>query len=261
MPRTFEVISGRVVNPGAALTALTPNTGDTFNVRNFSLQSAASLEDIWTMGAAAQVVRVRSPKLHDFSNGLRLVSTAGVTRGLLPDEGREPLYPSDGLTVESTGGAAETDSVALLVRYEDLPGQQARLAGWDELKPRIAHLVGLQTTVAAPATAGDYAAGVGIDTTAGALKANTDYAILGYDVDTQCLLVGFQSTDFGSLRLGGPGGNEPDDTRGWFIDLSRRTGDPYIPIFNSNNKGNVLVSVAKVALTATQVGVILAELK
>lgn len=251
MGMAFEVVTGRVVNPGAVLTALTPNTGDSFAVRYFNPSAGAQLEDVWGQGAAAQVIRVRSAKLHDAANGVRLATVAGVTRSLLSEEAVQVLYPTDLLTVESTGGAAETDDVALLVYYKDLPGQNARLVGWEEIQGRIKNLVSVQRDITLGGTAGDYQGAAAIDGQFGVLKADTDYAVLGYLVTTQCLAVGLRGVDLGNLRIGGPGATEAIETRDFFVDLSRRYGYPHIPVFNANNKGGTVVDIASAAVAGT----------
>lgn len=256
----FEILTGVRAN-AAAFGAFTPNGTDTFTIRDFNEQLTAKLEDVWGQAATSQTLRIRSPRMHDSTNGLRLVTIAGQTRALMPHEAEEPLFPSDVLTVETSGTAAENDTVGLMVYYPDLPGVDARLADWASVKARIAHLVSLETDLAAPAAAGTYSAAVAIDALASALLANSDYAILGYLVDSQCTAVGYRGSDFGNFRVGGPGSDEADDTREWFVRQSLLHGTPHIPVFNSNNKGNVLVDVAKVALTATKVTSILALLK
>ncbi len=259
MPLALEIVTARIVN-GVAFAAATPIGGPTFGIRDFPEAAGARLEDVWGDQATQQTIRVRSPRMHDFSNGLRIVAPAGVTRALLPHEVEEPMFPSDVLTVESLGTAAEVDLIALMMYYRDLPGISARLETWEALKPRIAHVLAVEVDLAAPAVTGNYSAALPIDGIANCLKANTDYAILGYLCNSQCGVVGFTGTDFGNLRVGGPGAAEPDDTREWFVRQSLLHGTPHIPVFNSNNKGNVLVDVAKVALTATVVTAILAAL-
>jgi len=45
----------------------------------------------------------------------------------------QPLEPTDQLTVEMSGGAAETDIVGLINYYTDLPGASARLHSWGDI--------------------------------------------------------------------------------------------------------------------------------
>ena len=51
--------------------------------------------------------------------------------------------------------------------------------------------------------------------------------------------------------MGGPGSIRNELTAGWFVDLDRRTGRPYIPCFNSANIGNIIVDIATPATGAT----------
>jgi hypothetical protein len=257
----LEVIAGRVVNPGAAFTALTPNSSNTFNVRDFPKESMASLEGIWTQQASAGQVRVRSPRFHDDVQGIREIAAAGSVRNLFGDEYEQRLYPNDPLRFDMTGGAAETDSAAMLVYYRDLGGINARLELWETIKPRIVDLMGQVIDVAGPATAGDWSGGTAINATNDNLKADTDYAILGYVVQAECLAIGIAGTDTGNIRVGGPGPVEAIETRDWFIGLSKAHGTPHIPVINSNNRGNTLVFVARNTAAGTvSVSLMLARL-
>lgn len=240
-----EVVTGRVVNPGAAFTAVTANTGQTFAVRYHTTPGTAKLEEIWTQQATAGAVRITSPNLHDDIVGIRMIAAAAAVRRLLPEEAQQVLMPQDTLTVAMTGGGAETDSVALLVYYGDLPGIQARLQTWEEVKPRIKQLHGIPIAVPGPATAGDWSAGTAINATVDVLVANTDYAVLGYTVDTECCAVAISGSDTGHLKVGGPGPLLADETRAFFVDQGRRSGVPHIPVFNSANRAGTQVFVAK----------------
>lgn len=241
----IEVVTGRVVNPGAAFTALTVNTGQTFSVRDFPDSMPAYLEGVWTQQATAGQVRVRSPRLHDDTQGMRFIAPAATVRNFLADEAEQKLFPNDPLRFEMTGGAAETDSAALLFYYRDLGGVAARLSTWEELKPRIVDIMGQEVDVAGPVTAGDWSAGVAVNATNDNLKADTDYAILGYGVSAECLALAVSGTDTGNLKVGGPAPADPLETRDWFVSMAKRHGTPHIPVFNSNNRGNTLVSIAR----------------
>lgn len=241
----WEVITGRALNPGAGPVALTPNTGDTFQVRSTPDTNPPFLEGIWAAEASAGLVRLRSPRMHDAVQGLRFTVPAGVTRNLLADEIDTQLYSQDILTFEIGGGAAETDGAALLIRYPDLGGSDQRLATWDQLKPNIAELTTVEVAVPGPVTAGDWSPGTAINVTFDLLKGNQDYAILGYTVDTLCTAVAVRGSDTANLRYGGPGPLEPIETRDWFLSLSRNTGTPAIPVINQANRASTLLFVAK----------------
>src|SRR5947209_6961709 len=116
MGKALQVLSGRVTNPGATLTALTPDTGDSYTVRSFPFGTAtAEILDAWVLGATAGVLRVRSPRLHDQAQGIRLRAQAAAPAPLMPFEANQLLYPQDPLTVELSGGGAEVDLASLLV--------------------------------------------------------------------------------------------------------------------------------------------------
>jgi hypothetical protein len=262
MGTAFEVIHGRVVNPGVGLPVATaPATGDSFAVRSFNFDAGANLENLWAMAATGGVVRVRSPRMADNVQGLRLGNLAATPQPLLPYEIDERLYPQDVLALEMNGGAAETDVMALLLYYQDLPGVAARLAMWEEIKPRVKNILTVETTHATGATLGDYGGGVALNSSFDLLKANVDYALLGYLTSVPVCSVGYRSSDTGNLRVGGPGTTQRVETRDWFVELSRAEGRPHIPILNAANKQSTIVDlVHTAAATAVVVQSILAEL-
>lgn len=247
----LEVVTGRTTNPGAAFAALTPNSGNTFNIRDFPESSMAYLEGLWTQQATAGQVRIRSPRFHDDVQGIRKIAAAASVRNLFGDEFEQRLFPNDPLRFDMTGGAAEVDAAAMLVYYRDLPGVSARLELWESIKSRIIDIMGQVVDVAGPATSGDWSAGTTITTPNDNLKADTDYAVLGYEVSAEVLAVGISGTDTGNLRVGGPGPTEAIETRDWFVGLAKHHGTPHIPVFNSNNRGNTLVSVARITAAGT----------
>lgn len=137
----------------------------------------------------------------------------------------------------------------------------AAQATWDQTAPRIVNLLTAEIAVTNPTTAGDWSAGTAINATNDLLKANTDYAVIGYQCAAAVGAVGIQSADTSNLRTGGPGTTESIETRDWFVSMSKVTGRPYIPILNSANKGSTLVSVAgTVTGGTTTVDLILAQL-
>jgi hypothetical protein len=244
MGKALEVITGRALNPGAGPTALVANTGNSFQVRSTPDGANPLLCGIWGQAATAGLVRLRSPRLHDATQGIRYVLPAATIRNLMPDELETPLYSQDILTFEIGGGGAETDSASLLFYYPDLGGSDARLASWEQIKPMIAETTTVEVAVAGPVTAGDWSAGTPINTTFDLLKANADYAVLGYTVGTACNAIAIAGSDTGNYRVGGPGPVEPLETRDWFVSLSKSHGFPAIPIINQANRASTLAHVA-----------------
>lgn len=257
----YEVVTGRATNPGATPTVLTANTSDTFTVRSFPFESGAFLEGLWAKAGTSGIIRVRSPRLHDNVQGLRLQHIANTARNLLPDEAMQRLFPQDVLTVEITGSAAATDVGAMAVYYRDLPGTDARLAMWEQIQPRIVNILSVDVDITAATTLGDWSAGTPLDTTFDLLKSNVDYAVLGYTTETSVAAVALRGPDTGNLRVGGPGTTESIETRNWFVDQTRLKGTPHIPVINAANKGATLAfQVDNLAGAANNVQWILAEL-
>jgi hypothetical protein len=257
----MEVVAGRAANPGAGPTALTANSGGSFTVRNTALGSKVFLEGIWYKGATAGFVRVRSPRMHDNVQGLRFQAAAAGAFNLLGDFPRTVLVPQDVLTVEIGGGAAETDVAAILLQYDSLPGSDGRWASWSQILPRIVDLVTNEVSIAGAATLGDWSAGTAINATNDLLKANTDYAVLGYVCQNSVGGIALQGPDLGGLKAGGPGTSNVLETREWFRRLDASSDIPSIPVISSANKGGTLAfQFDSAAGAANLVDFVLAEL-
>jgi hypothetical protein len=255
-----EVITGRATNP-AALTALTMNTGDTAAVRSFGESPRAMLLNAWAQEATTGFLRVRSPNLHDNTQGLRLAVPAALPQALLPDGVRQNLIPTDVLTLEIQGGAAEVDAAAFLMYYDNIGTGAARLATWAQIAGLIESILSVQVDTAGPVASGDWSNGTVFTNFSNVLHANTFYAVLGYEVDVACCAVALRGPDTGNYRIGGPGPLVPIETRDWFKRQSSEQGLPFIPIINSQNAPGTTSNVAKVGAAGTvNVTWILAEL-
>lgn len=257
----LEVITGRALNPGAGPTALGANSGDSFQVRSTPDDAGPKLLGMWGSAATAGLLRLRSPRLHDNTQGLRYVLPAALQRNLMSDGLSTPLFSQDLLTFEIGGGGAETDAGALLIYYPQLGGSDARLATWDQVKAQMVEAVTVEVTVTGPVTAGDWSAGTAMNATSDLLKANADYAVLGYQTGTSVCAVALRGPDTGNYRAGGPGPTESIETRDWFKGLSLEQGIPAIPIINQANRAGTLVHVCHTTAAGTvTVDLILARL-
>lgn len=247
MGKALEIISGRVTAPGATITAVTMNTGNSNQVRNAALNSDIRLMMIWQRNNAAGISRIRSPKLHDNVQGIRNRVVANEVGGVMVPGSYQKLVAQDTLTIELSGSAVggEIETSHALVYYSDLPGSDARFIDPTELLRRQVNYLGNEVSITAGAT-GDYTGQVAINANFDLLKANTDYAIVGYTVNVLCNAVRFTGPDFGNLGLGGPGlATQRWYTERWFYHLSQQFGMPLIPVFNSANKGGTLVDVVQ----------------
>lgn len=260
MGAILETLTGRATNP-AALTALTMNTGDSLAVRAFGEAVAPKLEGIWTQQATAGFARVRSPRMHDNVQGIRLATPAALPLNLMPNELEQRLYQTDTLIAEIQGGGAEVDAMALQVYYDGVSTGAARLATWEQIKPLIRNITGVQVDVAGPVTSGDWSAGTNLTNFTDQWHADTYYAVLGYEIDAPVLAVAVKGPDTGNYKAGGPGAQQPIETRDWYIEQSRLHGTPHIPVIQAQNKGNTQVHVARITAAGTvNVTLICAEL-
>lgn len=247
----LEVVSGGVTAPGAVFTPWTLAPGPTLSIRSAPSDAKVWLIDAWAFNQVAGVMRVRSPRLHDNVQGLRMRVPAANVDSLYPNIGDDGfnqfLIPQDTLIVEQTGTAVggQIETGNLLVYYENLPGINARLIDNATLNKAGINILGQEisvTTGVAIAYSGQVS--VTQNGTIDNFKANTDYALLGAMVDTRVSSVRIQGVDVGNLGIGIPG--EPTQRHAYqnfFQRLSNATGKACIPVFNSANRTGILVDV------------------
>lgn len=243
MGRALELITGRATAPGAAQTAIIVSTGNSLTVRNAREGSFIALLTAWADVQAAGTLRIRSPRLADNVQGLRLDTVISEPKPLLPLGVGQTLYSQDVLAVDISGSAVAGDIevAAMLVYYSDLAGVDANLQSWEEIAPRIVNLFTVENTIATGVT-GDYSGEEALNAEFGLMRANTEYALIGYLVDAECAAVRWRGVDTGNLGVGGPGDETARDlTNDWFARLSRAFGLPTIPVFNSANVGAILI--------------------
>ena len=257
---SIDTILGRVTNSSNVLTAITVAAGDSLTVRNFPSSAQAFLENVITKGVASVTNRILSPYLHDNSRGITSISAQTPAVANLGKRYSQALTAQDTLIDQLTSGAADSTAVALQAYYTDLGASDARLASWGDISGIIQNVKPVEVDVTASATIGAWN-DTAITTTENLLRANTDYAVLGYLVDVACLCVALKGQDTASLRIAGPGSVLTQETSEYFLDVTQDTGRPHIPIINAANVNNTTVSVAdNVASTAVKVQLILAEL-
>lgn len=236
-------MTGFVTAPSTTFTAWTMASGDTLAVRNTPEANPIHLVNMWADNQAAGFLRIRSALLHDNVIGITAGVVASEVYPLMPDGIGQILRPQDLLIAEQNGSATAGDieSGSLFIYYENLPGADARLATWDQIRNRIESYM-LVTNTLALGTAGGYSGEEAINSEVDQWKANRDYALLGYLNGVECCTLGWRGPDTSNLRIGGPG-NETNRnlTRTWFVDQSIATGLPTIGIFNAANKAATLI--------------------
>jgi hypothetical protein len=265
MPIALEIVTANVTAAVAApaVSAMAAVAGDTLTVRNAAPGSKILMLTAWAKSQNSGILRIRSPQMADNVQGIRLQHVAAQLDPLLPIAPYQTLVSQDLLTLEMSENAVAGDIgiASYLVFYEDLVGVESRMAMAADISPRVRDIVAVENTITTVA-GGGYTGAEAINAEFDLLRANTDYAILGYLVSAVCGSVRWRAIDFGNLGVGGPGHvAHRHITSRWFMDLSLQTGLPTVPVFNSANRAGVLIDVAQDEnAAAVTVTTILAEL-
>jgi hypothetical protein len=243
----MELLVGTATAPSTTFTGLTMAAGNSLTIRSTPIDAKIYLLQVWADNQGAGAFRIRSPRLHDNVQGIRLDVIASTVHPLLPCGFKQPLISQDSLVAELTGSATAGDieTAAMLLYYENIPAIDARLASAEQIMPLVKHILTVENTLAL-GTAGGYSGEESLNAEFDLLKANTDYAILGYHVDAECAAIRYRGIDSGNLGYGGPGADDLRFvTEEWFVRLSRLSGLPCIPVFNSANVDGILVDGAQ----------------
>jgi hypothetical protein len=260
MPNAIQTISGFVTAAGAQTTAITPAPGDIVTVPSFALTSRGYLEKFAVKGTTVDFIRVRSPRLHDANQGIRVWVGATLGRELFIPGWNETVYPSDTPIIEIDSTGAATNGVVFSYGFDDLPGVQPLLDTWQNIAPRIVHIMGCEVDLTSGAI-GAWGASAALNSLFDNFEAGANYAWLGYTCSVAVLGIAMTGKDTGNLKIGGPGSTDPIETKRWFVDWDNSITPARIPIIQANNRGStVLQAVDTAAATATKVTLYLAQL-
>lgn len=210
-----------------------PMTGCIPNIRNFASTDSATLIEFGRKGATVGTARMRSALFHDDVQGIRVRALANDPTSHVPHWQGNMLYSQDAPIVDGDGTNAEVEAYIASVFYTNLPGSAARLHAPADVLPNIDLILGQQITITAvvppaPAT-------IGIVSLYNTLKANRDYAVLGWQSDVALAGLGIQGADTGNLVAGGTGESDIFKTRDKFVRMSNEFQMPLIPVINSAN--------------------------
>jgi len=262
MGKTLEVLGGIATAPSATLTTVTYAAGNSGTIRDYQ-EGSAKIVAAWVKSRTAGKLLIKSPMMHDNIQGFMARHLAAHVAPLWPKGAKQVVRSGDLLTVQLTGSATAADKeiAGLIIAYDNLPGVESRLMAWDEIKDKIEHILTVENTITAVDSA-NYSGSEAINAETDYLQADRDYAILGYMVNVVCGVVRYSSASFAPLGIGGPGDIATREvTREFFKNLSIDQGIAAIPVFNSNNKGSVLIDVLQDEdATAVIVTTILAQL-
>lgn len=263
----METVGFSLVDAATATAQLmAPLNGQTATIRATANGNApVTLEGIATDFQDAGDFRIRSPRMHDDVNAIRVAAPAGVPQWAALEYFSQPLYSQDTLTVEAVFTAAPTVNHIslgyLTLYYQDVPGIAAVLRSTNEVLPNVVDILTIPISPTSSATAGNWGAGVALNSSVDVFKANTLYALLGYVCPVAFGAWSIQGVDVGNLQVGAPGSTVTRDTRNYFAATSDEMGMPAIPVINSQNKASTLVNVSAIATaTVTEISLIFAQL-
>lgn len=242
-------------------TALAAAPGDSLAIRNFAAGQYAQLEALIYSAGGGQRVRLTSPNLHDNQTGITFEPAEVPAQFLVAAPFSVNLQANDTLVAQGGIAAAGTIAGALQIYYSQLPGIQARLHMWGDISGNIRNYKTVEVDLNAIAV-GAWTDTL-ITTTENQLHANRDYAVLGYQCSAAIDVVGVKGSATGNLRVCGPGASSTLDITEYFVYMSEQNNLPYIPVFNSDDRGAFYVSAfnhAAVAGAADHVYLVLAEL-
>lgn len=267
MPPALQTVTfSKVSLTGGAFEAISPISGDSATFFNVPQGSAAYIAECWAVdNLHACEISVTASRFHDQVYGIRSAVTSGAATApvnrsqcIQPLGVDQPIFPSDVLSVQANGTAADDVIVTMILYYPDIPGIAARLASYDYVKSNTKNLVGINTNL----TPGDGVLGTTVALNVdNRLHANTDYALLGWSSTLAFGSFLIQGVDTGNLRVGGPCLADPAHDAMFFVDLARGLNAPLIPIINSNNAGSVTLGGVGTDVGATVIDVYLAELR
>ena len=244
-------------------TALAATTGDSLLVRGTVGESKGHIEAlIMASNAGGNKFRLASPLLHDNVTGLTFQPGENPAPFMIPPETSIEVSELDTLNVFGQCGAATTITMGLVIRYDNIRGQEANLHRWRDIKDDIKFIKSIEVSLGAIAVGAwtDTA----LTTTENQLHADKSYAVLGYDVNPSVDIVGIKGIATGNLRFCGPGPNSSLDISSYYVNMALKEDKPYVPVFQANDRAGVFVSAANHAALgagAAEVFLLVAELK
>lgn len=266
---------------GTFADSLVANQGDSLAVANYAGAddaSGARWLEAWGIDSAhaaeLAVIYSRPESTHDQQHGLRLslqsaaFNAVGHVGEVSLLGGRETLnlFKSDTPQLLVTSTASDCVVFSWNTEYDNFPGASAAFVTQSFIDGVFKSRVGIRVSAVASGTAGAYGTQRAFNADDARLHANTWYAIQGINVQVPVHAVTLLGPDWGGQRIGIPAGSIQVASSSWFLDQQLKWSSggvqkPMIPVFNSNNAGNVLVQVAdSAASTSPQIDFQLAEL-
>lgn len=241
----------------AALTTLA-HVWDPLNVAAIRANTdnpPASIQAAWAFTSTAADITIHSPRMHDDIQAVHFRAQATTPDVLVLEGFSQIMYSQDVPIVTSTYAAAPASGAAenfdYLVYYPNLGGGNQRLVPWAQIAPLVQHYLGIKVSPISSATAGAFGAPVLLNSTEDLTKANSWYAVLGYEPSISATSIAMFGPDTSNYLYGGPATLNLTTTRRWFWWLEYTSGIPSIPVINSANKGSTNIVVSSTTASTT----------
>jgi len=243
--------------------ATQPNTGaaaagvgsDSLVVENDRGNESPRILDWWGFNQTAgfhQIIRQNSAM--ETTRDLRVRVPAANPLPVLFRGAMVPVAPQETLAVTVSGSntAGDVEIGALTILYPSL-NNSGNYVNWSKLLKVGYNIQSVDFSIATSAAGYTTQAG---STWGTLLRANMDYAILGFVTTAAQAGIAFSGPDSGNVGVGMPGIlSDSQWSSGYFGELSRMHGDlPCIPTFNSGNISNSFIRVTVNETTPTVVG-------
>jgi hypothetical protein len=271
MPPALQVLNFFKQNiTGTNFEPLAAGTGDSLTFQDFTPGTAAYLANVAGVDDASICeVSLIASRFHDQIEGIAgwlpdgsALAPINRATSISPPGFDQPIYPSDVMTVQVKGTAADNVNVCAVIYYSDLPGISAKLRTWQAVKAATVNLVGVDVALDASSGAaqGDWSLGVSLSAGGRRLDAGRYYAVLGFTSGLPLAAVGLSSFETGNLRVGGPVVADGEKDGNQIAALSDLYSAALIPVIAGNNQDTVLLYCADPDATTVDITVMLAEL-
>jgi len=247
--KSIELVSYSATAAAVVGTAAAALAGDSLTIKNANKGKKCDILAWWsTNNTNVGFHQLTFPSAHDTTRNARVGTFAGpqgVNPSLLSFGRSVPIVPQEllSLVIGANAVAGDVENGTMLIRYEDMPGQSQRLLTPAQLESQALLYPTIEQAIVSAAGPG-YSGTALITATTDLLRANTDYAVLGFTCRTPVHLIGITGPDTSNLRVGCPGVQRPELTSQWFVALSRLHGEGLIPVINSGNRNSTSFFVA-----------------
>lgn len=245
MKRNLELLVVTATAPGAAGAAGVAVAGDSLIIAN---GEKARILQCWSDHQAAGFAQIiRNTSGHDTTRDLRYEVAISELSPHMPMGIASELAPQETLAVTIAGSATagDVETLCMLIEYDELKGLgDQNLIDWPTLLRRMEKTVNLDVQIAAAVGPAFVTSEELITAETDLLKANREYAVIGYKVRQETAAVYLRGPDTANRRLGGPGNDlDANTTLQWFALLARAFDRPMIPVIGASNKGSTFVGV------------------